>query len=86
MSYFDFFHADRHINNKMTSRKSFNVRYNNSQGMQKNDQDKKWEKPNFSKVLSMTFDKFWFLNFADISIEKCAGINFAIAVTKALYF
>ena len=52
---------------------------------------KKWprqelEKPNFLKPLSMAFDKFWFLNFLDISIEKFAGINFAIAVTKTLYF
>ena len=31
----DFFHADRHINNTKTNRKSFRVRYNNSQGIQK---------------------------------------------------
>ena len=31
----------------------------------------------------MAFDKFWFFNFVDISIEKFAGINFAIAVTQA---
>ena len=48
---------------------------------------KKWprqelEKPNFSKPLSMAFDKFWFLNFLDISIEKFAGINFVIAVIQ----
>ena len=36
MFYFDFFHVDRHINNKKkTNRKTFHVRYNNSQGMQK---------------------------------------------------
>ena len=36
MSYFDFFHADRHINDKKKkNRKFFHVRYNNSQGMQK---------------------------------------------------
>ena len=34
----------------------------------------------------MGFDKFWFLNFVNISIEKLAGINFAIAVTQTLYF
>ena len=28
------------------------------------------------------FDKFWFLNFVDISIEKFAGINFAIVVAQ----
>ena len=43
-------------------------------------------KTNFSKALSMAFDKFWFLNFVDISIEKFAGINFAIVVTQTLYF
>ena len=35
MSYFDFFHADIHVNNKKTNRKSFHVRYNNFQGMPK---------------------------------------------------
>ena len=54
--------------------------------MQKNEQDKKWEKPNFSEALSMGFDKFWFLNFVNISIEKFAGINFAIVVIQTLYF
>ena len=52
----------------------------------KNDQDKKWGKTDFSKALSIAFLKFWFLNFVDISIEKFAGINFAIAVTQTLYF
>ena len=36
--------------------------------------------------LSMTFDKFRFLNFVDISIETFAGINFAIAAIQTLYF
>ena len=54
--------------------------------MQKNDQDKKCGKPNFSKALSMAFDQFWFLNFEDITIEKFASINFAIAVTQTLSF
>ena len=54
--------------------------------MQKNDQYKKWEKTNFSKALPMAFDKFRFLDFTDITIEKFAGINFAIAVTQTLYF
>ena len=48
----------------------------------KNDQDKKWGKTDFSKALSIVFLKFWFLNFVDISIEKFAGINIAIAVTQ----
>ena len=43
-------------------------------------------KTKFSKALSMAFDKFWFLNFVDISIEKFAGINFAIVVAQILYF
>ena len=30
----------------------------NFQGMQKNDQDKKWEEKNFLKALSLVFDKF----------------------------
>ena len=34
----------------------------------------------------MVFDKFWFLNFVDLSIEKFAAINFAIAVIQTLYF
>ena len=52
--------------------------------MQKNDQDKKWEKPNFSKALSMALTSSNFLNFEDISIEKFAGINFVIVVTLTL--
>ena len=36
--------------------------------------------------LSMTFDKFRFLNFVDISIETFARINFAIAAIQTLYF
>ena len=31
-------------------------------------------------------DKFGFLNLVDVNIEKFTGINFAIAVTKTLYF
>ena len=34
----------------------------------------------------MAFDKFRFLDFTDVTIEKFAGINFAIAVTQTLYF
>ena len=45
---------------------------------------KKWEEPSFQKILSLRFDKS--CNFVDINIEKFAGINFAIAVTKALCF
>ena len=80
-----FFHADRHINNKKTNRKSFYARYNNAPGMQKMTQTRNG-KNHFSKALSMPFDKFWFLNFVDLSIEKFAGINFDIAVTQTLYF
>ena len=43
-------------------------------------------KTKFSKALSMAFDKFWFLNFMDISIEKFAGTNFTIVVAQILYF
>ena len=34
----------------------------------------------------MTFDKTWFLNFVDISIEKFADINSAIAVTQTFQY
>ena len=34
----------------------------------------------------LTFNKFGFLNFVDINIEKFAGTSFTIAVTEALYF
>ena len=34
----------------------------------------------------MAFDKFWFLSSVDISIEKFAGINFAMVVAQSLYF
>ena len=52
----------------------------------KNGQDKKWEKPHFSKALLMAFDKFWFLNLVGISIERFDVIIFAIAVAQTLYF
>ena len=50
MSFFDFFHADRHINNKKTNRKYFYVRYNYSQVMQKmtknrNEKSQVFQKP-----------------------------------------
>ena len=45
MYHFDFFfHADRH-GNKEINRKSFDVKCDNSQGMQK--VTKKWEEPSF---------------------------------------
>ena len=50
-----FFHADRH-GNKETNRKSFDIKCDNSQGMQK--VTKKWEEPSFLKTLSLAFDKF----------------------------
>ena len=52
----------------------------------KNDKDKKWKKPNFSKALLMAFDKSQFLDFVDINIEKFAGIKFAITVIQTLCF
>ena len=53
-------------------------------GMQK--MTEKQEDPDFLITLWLSFDKFWFLNFVDINIEKFPGINFAIAVTETLYF
>ena len=38
------------------------------------------------KKLPKPFAKVWFLNSVDINIEKFAGVDFAIAVTKTLYF
>ena len=49
---FTFFHPDRH-GNKETSRKSFDVKCDDSQGMQK--MTKKWEEPSFKKLYH------WFL-------------------------
>ena len=54
--------------------------------MQKMTKTRNGKKTNFSKSLSKAFYKFWFLNFVDISIEKFAAINFAIAKTQTLYF
>ena len=79
---FDFISMQSHIN-KETSRKSFDIKCNNSQGMQK------WPrkgKSQFFKKLLLAFDKVWFLNFVDINIEIFAGVNFAIAVNETLYF
>ena len=79
---FDFISMQSHIN-KETSRKSFDIKCNNSQGMQK------WPRKGKSQVfkkLSLAFDKVWFLNFVDINIEIFAGVNFAIAVNETLYF
>ena len=46
----------------------------------------KWEEPSFLKTLLLAFDKFWFLNFVIVNIERFAGINCASAVTETLYF
>ena len=45
----------------------------------------KWEEPSFENTLPSAFDKFWFLNFVIVNIERFAGINFAVAVTETLY-
>ena len=41
---FDFFSMQSHVNEE-TSRKSFDIKYNNSEGMQK--MTKKWKEPSF---------------------------------------
>ena len=60
MSYFDFFHADRHINNKETNRKSFHVRYNNSEDMQKMTKTRNGEKQIFQKLYQRPLISFGF--------------------------
>ena len=40
----------------------------------------------FLKSLSLAFDKFQFLNFVNMNIEKFAGINIVIAVTENFIF
>ena len=64
MSYFDFFfHADRHINNKKQIENFFMLDTTIPKAW------KKWPRQEMEKTkLSMTFDKFRFLNFVDISI------------------
>ena len=51
---------------------------------------KKWPRNGKSQAFRSTsllaFDKFWFLNFVVVNIERFAGINFASAVTETLYF
>ena len=77
-----YFDAQGHIS-KETSRKSFDIKCNNSQGMQK------WPRKGKSQVfkkLSLAFDQVWFLNFVDINIEIFAGVNFATTVNETLYF
>ena len=82
MYHFDFiFHAVRH-RNKETNRKSFDFKGDHFQGMQK--MTKKWKEPSFLKTLLLVYEKFWFLWL--LIFERFAGINFAIAVTEALYF
>ena len=36
-------------------------------------------------MLLLAFDKFWFLNFVIVNIERFAGTNFAIAVTETYF-
>ena len=76
--HFDFFHANRH-GNKETNRKLFDVKCDNSQGMQK--MIKKWEEPSFLKTLLLAFT-----NFMIINIERFAGINFVIAAIFTFSF
>ena len=51
---------------------------------------KKWPRNGksqfFKKTLLLAYDKFWFLNFVIINIERFAGINFAIAVIKTVIY
>ena len=56
--------------------KSFDIKCDNSQGMQK--MIRKWEEPSFYKTL--------LLAFMIINIERFAGINFVIAVTETYFF
>ena len=42
---------------------------------------KKWEEPSFLKTLLLAFT-----NFMIINIERFAGINFVIAVTKTFFY
>ena len=72
------FFIHRH-GNKETNRKSFDLKCDNSQGMQK--MIKKWEEPSFLKTLLLAF-----MNFMIINIERFAGINFVIAVTETYFF
>ena len=79
---FDFI-SMQSLRNKETSRKYFDIKSTNTQGMQK------WPRKGKSqafKKLSLVFNKVWFLNFVDINIEIFAGVNFAIAVNETLYF
>ena len=39
----------------------------------------------FFKKLLLVFDKFRFLNFVIMNIERFPGINFAIAVTETYF-
>ena len=78
MYHFDFFfHVNKH-GNKETNRKSFDVKYHNSQGMQK--MIKKWEEPSFLKNFIIGF-----MNFLIINIERFAGINVVNALTETYF-
>ena len=60
MSYFDFFHADRHTNNKKINGKSFHVSYNYSQCMEKMTKTRNGEKQIFQKLYQSHFLSFGF--------------------------
>ena len=68
-----FYHADRHINH--VTKETHNPEH-----------AIKDQKMGRGKFLFLAFDKFGFLNFMNINIEKFAGTNFAIVVTETLYF
>ena len=73
-----FFHANKH-GNKETNRKSFDVKCDNSQGIQK--MIKKWEEPGFLKNFFIGF-----MNFLIINIERFTGINVVNALTETYFF
>ena len=60
MSFFDFFHVDRHINNKKTNRKYFYVRYNYSQVMQKMTKTRNGKNQIFQKLYQWLLISFGF--------------------------
>ena len=78
MNHFDFFPMQRDMETKKQT-KYFDVKCDNSEGMQK--MIKKWEGPSFQKTISLAF-----MNFMITNIEIFAGINVVVAVTETLYF
>ena len=60
MSDFDFFHADRHTNNKKTNTKSFHAKYNNSQDIQKMTKARNDKNQIFEKLYQWSLISFGF--------------------------